>query len=62
MTVAIPIGQVTYFSNVTFHVEYMPVTVSVIAKRGCDYMLWNMWEKLADLGILKPVKTGRTAF
>jgi Asp-tRNA(Asn)/Glu-tRNA(Gln) amidotransferase A subunit family amidase len=58
----IPIGQVEYFSNVTYHVEYMPVTVSVIAKRGCDFMLWNMWEKLADEGVLKEVKTGRTAF
>lgn len=58
----IPIGQVPYYSNVTFHTEYMPVTVSVIAKRGCDYMLWNMWEKLADLGVLKEVNTGRTAF
>lgn len=58
----IPIGQVSYYSNVTFHVEYMPVTVSVIAKRGCDFMLWNMWEKLADMGVLKEVKTGRTAF
>jgi Asp-tRNA(Asn)/Glu-tRNA(Gln) amidotransferase A subunit family amidase len=58
----IPIGQVTYQSNITYHIEYMPVTVSVIAKRGCDYMLYNMWEKLADLGVLKTIKTGRTAF
>ncbi|OIW33079.1 amidase family protein [Coniochaeta ligniaria NRRL 30616] len=58
----IPIGQVPYYSNVTYHVEYMPVTVSVIAKRGCDFMLWNMFEKLADMGVLKEVKTGRTAF
>ncbi|KAI1337349.1 amidase family protein [Xylariaceae sp. FL0016] len=58
----IPIGQVPYFSNVTFVEEMMPVTVSVIAKRGCDFMLWNMWEKLADVSVLKTIKTGRTAF
>ncbi|KAI0181692.1 amidase family protein [Hypoxylon sp. FL1284] len=58
----IPIGQVTYKSNVTFVEEMVPVTVSVIAKRGCDFMLWNMWEKLADEGVLKTLKTGRTAF
>ncbi|KAI8960594.1 amidase family protein [Daldinia sp. FL1419] len=58
----IPIGQVSYLSNVTFVEEMMPVTVSVIAKRGCDFMLWNMWEKLADEGVLKTIKTGRTAF
>ncbi|KAL7623647.1 hypothetical protein AAE478_005199 [Parahypoxylon ruwenzoriense] len=58
----IPIGQVPYFSNTTFAEEMVPVTVSVIAKRGCDFMLWNMFEKLADEGILKTIKTGRTAF
>ncbi|KAI1389131.1 amidase family protein [Hypoxylon trugodes] len=58
----IPIGQVPYSSNVTFVEEMVPVTISVIAKRGCDFMLWNMWEKLADEGVLKTIKTGRTAF
>ncbi|KAI1656537.1 amidase family protein [Daldinia decipiens] len=58
----IPIGQVPYLSNVSFVEEMIPVTVSVIAKRGCDFMLWNMWEKLADEGVLKTIKTGRTAF
>ncbi|KAI1410053.1 amidase family protein [Hypoxylon sp. FL1857] len=58
----IPIGQVPYVSNVTFVEEMVPVTVSVIAKRGCDFMLWNMWERLADEGVLKTIKTGRTAF
>ncbi|KAI1106445.1 amidase family protein [Jackrogersella minutella] len=58
----IPIGQVPYASNVTFVEEMVPVTVSVIAKRGCDFMLWNMWERLADEGVLRTVKTGRTAF
>lgn len=58
----VPIGQVSYFSNVTFKEEMMPVTVSMIVKRGCDFMLYNMVEKLADAGVLKTVKTGRTAF
>ncbi|KAI1780791.1 amidase family protein [Hypoxylon cercidicola] len=58
----IPIGQVPYMSNITFVKEMVPVTVSVVAKRGCDFMLWNMWEKLADEGVLQTIKTGRTAF
>ncbi|KAI1471951.1 amidase family protein [Daldinia caldariorum] len=58
----IPIGQVPYLSNVTFVEEMIPVTVSVVARRGCDFMLWNMWQKLADEGVLKTIKTGRTAF
>ncbi|RDW65053.1 hypothetical protein BP6252_10704 [Coleophoma cylindrospora] len=58
----IPIGQVSYFSNVTFHTEYMPVTVNLAVKRGCDFMLFNMIDKLAQEGVLKTVHTGRTAY
>lgn len=58
----VPIGQVPYFSNVTFHEEMVPVTINLVVKRGCDFMLYNMIEKLADEGVLKTVKTGRTAF
>ncbi|KAK5944856.1 hypothetical protein PMZ80_002058 [Knufia obscura] len=58
----IPIGQVGYFSNVTQVVEMVPVTVSVVAKRGCDFVLFNVVERLAEVGILKTVKTGRMAF
>lgn len=58
----IPIGQVPYFSNVTYHEEMVPVTINMVVKRGCDFVLLNMIEKLADAGVLKTVKTGRTAF
>ena len=58
----VPIGQTTYFSSVTFHEEVIPVTINMVVKRGCDFMLFNMVEKLADAGVLKTVKTGRTAF
>ncbi|KAF2740947.1 amidase family protein [Polyplosphaeria fusca] len=58
----VPIGQVPYQSNVTFHEEMVPVTINMVVKRGCDFMLYNMIEKLADEGVLKTVKTGRTAF
>lgn len=58
----VPIGQVPYQSNVTFHEEMVPVTINMVVKRGCDFMLYNMIEKLADEGVLKTVKTGRAAF
>jgi hypothetical protein len=58
----IPIGQVQYQSNVTFHEEMVPVTINLVVKRGCDFVLYNMIEKLADEGVLKTVNTGRTAF
>ncbi|KAF2873221.1 amidase family protein [Massariosphaeria phaeospora] len=58
----VPIGQVPYYSNITFHEEMVPVTIGLVVKRGCDFVLYNMIEKLADEGVLKTVKTGRTAF
>lgn len=58
----IPIGQVPYFSNVTFHEEMVPVTINMVVKRGCDFVLYNMIEKMADAGILSAVRTGKTAF
>jgi hypothetical protein len=58
----IPIGQVPYYSNVTFHEEMVPVTINLVVKRGCDFVLYNMIERLADERVLKSVKTGRTAF
>ncbi|KIW19498.1 hypothetical protein PV08_00070 [Exophiala spinifera] len=58
----IPIGQVPYFSNVTFHEEMVPVTINMVVKRGCDFVLLNMIEQMADAGILKTVKTGRAAY
>jgi len=58
----VPIGQVPYWSNVTFHEEFVPVTINMVVKRGCDFVLMNMIEKLADEGVLKTVKTGRTPY
>ncbi|KZL82153.1 amidase family protein [Colletotrichum incanum] len=58
----VPLGQVSYFSNVTYQVEIMPVTLNLVAKRGCDFVLFNMVNELAHRGILKTVSTGQTAF
>lgn len=58
----VPIGQVPYQSNVTFHEEMVPVTINLVVKRGCDFVLYNMIEELADEGVLKTVRTGKTAY
>lgn len=58
----VPIGQVPYFSNVTRVEEMVPVTLSLVMRRGCDYSLFGLIEKMADVGMLRSVKTGRTAF
>ncbi|KAF7587708.1 hypothetical protein BBP40_006843 [Aspergillus hancockii] len=58
----IPIGEVPYQSVVTLKTEMMPVTMNLVVKRGCDFVLFNMIEKLADESLLRSVKTGKTLF
>ncbi|KAF5020221.1 hypothetical protein F66182_7786 [Fusarium sp. NRRL 66182] len=58
----IPIGQVPYFSNVTFQQEVMPVTINMVAKRGCDFVLFNFINELVNQGVLGSVATGKRAF
>jgi len=58
----VPIGQVPYFSNVTRVEEMVPVSLSLVMRRGCDYSLFGLIEKMADVGMLQSVKTGRNAF
>lgn len=38
------------------------MTASLVVKRDCDGVLFDAVEELADAGVLKEVKTGRTAF
>ena len=56
------VGQVPYNSTISGIEEYLPVTVDLIARPGCDYMLLDLTARLADAGILSKVKTGRAAF
>ncbi|EIM85123.1 amidase signature enzyme [Stereum hirsutum FP-91666 SS1] len=58
----VPIGQVPYHSNITGITEQLPVTVSIVTRRGCDFVLFDLLEGLAAKGIVQTVKTGRTAF
>ncbi|KAJ5123845.1 Amidase [Penicillium bovifimosum] len=54
----VPVGEIPYYSTISLQTEYMPVTMSFIAARGCDLMLVNLVEDLEKAGILKPVSTG----
>ncbi|KAA1466957.1 amidase signature enzyme [Dentipellis sp. KUC8613] len=58
----IPIGQIPFMSNITGIEEQLPVTVSLVARRGCDFVLLDLLNALADADIVHVVKTGRTAF
>lgn len=54
----VPVGEVPYNSTVSHHTEYLPVTMSFVASRGCDLMLVNLIKDLEKAGILNPVGTG----
>ncbi|KAJ6177703.1 hypothetical protein N7519_008164 [Penicillium mononematosum] len=58
----VPVGEVPYYSTVSLKTEFMPVTMSFGAARGCDLMLVNLIEDLEQAGILKPVSTGRRMY
>jgi Asp-tRNA(Asn)/Glu-tRNA(Gln) amidotransferase A subunit family amidase len=54
----VPIGEVPYNSTISLKTEYMPVTMSFVASRGCDLMLVNLIRELEEAGILRSVGTG----
>ncbi|KAE8349880.1 amidase family protein [Aspergillus coremiiformis] len=58
----IPVGQVPYQSPVSKVTEQYPVTMNLIVRRGCDFVLFNMVEQLAKAGVIRAVKTGKAAF
>ncbi|KAF4962163.1 hypothetical protein FSARC_9737 [Fusarium sarcochroum] len=60
--ISIPIGQVDYDSPISFQVEKLPIVIDLMAYPGCDNMLMGLVETLAEKGIIKTVKVGKTAF
>lgn len=52
------VGQAEYYSTITNHTEYLPVTVDIMAARGCDGLIFGLVEDLVDAGILKSSVTG----
>ncbi|KAH8674337.1 hypothetical protein BX600DRAFT_509512 [Xylariales sp. PMI_506] len=62
LEVDFPIGEISYMSNITNVEENLPASIDILAHRGCDFMLLDLAKSLADAGLLKEVKTGRTLF
>ncbi|RSM08741.1 hypothetical protein CEP52_004499 [Fusarium oligoseptatum] len=56
----VPIGQVEYYSSITSHTEYLPVTVDLMAAKGCDGMLFSLIQDLYEAGVLGVSQTGRS--
>lgn len=58
----VPVGEIPYNSTVTGRTEYMPVTMSIVAARGCDLMVARLVEELEAKGVLREVRTGRRMY
>ena len=52
------VGQASYFSNITLHEEFLPVTVDIMAARGCDGMIFGLVQDLVKAGILEASAAG----
>jgi hypothetical protein len=55
-----PLGEASYFSNVTHHEEFLPVAVDVMVAKGCDALLPRLAQKLVREGVIDLPLTGRT--
>jgi len=58
----VPVGETAYKSSITNTVEYLPVTMSFVAAKSCDLMLFNLFADLQEQGILSKVTTGPRLF
>ncbi|EFY84687.1 glutamyl-tRNA(Gln) amidotransferase [Metarhizium acridum CQMa 102] len=56
----VPIGELAYESIVTNHTEVLPVSVDMMAAKGCDGVIFSLVQDLHAAGILTTVKTGRS--
>ncbi|KAJ6185905.1 amidase signature enzyme [Penicillium mononematosum] len=54
----VPSGEVPFNSTKSGKTEYLPVTISLGAARGCDLMLANMITEMEEQGTLEPVAKG----
>ncbi|KAF2764512.1 glutamyl-tRNA amidotransferase [Teratosphaeria nubilosa] len=57
----VPIGSASYSSDITLHEEVLPVSVEIMAARGCDGMMFGLVQDLVKAGILKPSVAGYSA-
>ena len=56
------VGQANYFANTTMHQEALPVTVDIIAAKGCDLMIAQLAQDLVAAGIISVPLTGGTIY
>lgn len=57
-----PVGQVSEYSNITQHDEYLPVTVDVMVAKGCDGLLVRLAQDLVGEGLVLVPEAGQTLY
>lgn len=62
----VTIGTVNYgeasFSNSSLTDQSLPISVNIVAARGCDFMILNLVNDLFDQGIIKQIKAGSSVY
>ncbi|KAF9018009.1 amidase signature enzyme [Hymenopellis radicata] len=58
----VPLGQVEYESYISLQTEKLPVSVQLVAYRGCEGMLLDLIKDMAEKGYLVTTKTGTAAY
>ncbi|GAB7365316.1 hypothetical protein MBLNU230_g6397t1 [Neophaeotheca triangularis] len=58
--VTLPIGEISFRSDISNVEEKLPVAIDVLAHRNCDLMLLDLVKALGDAGVLREVNTGMT--
>lgn len=56
--VVVPLAEVPYNSTITLTEKFLPVTATIGAAPGCDFMVLDLVSQLQESGILRPVKVG----
>ncbi|KAL8960941.1 MAG: hypothetical protein Q9193_002438 [Seirophora villosa] len=56
----VPLGSAAYNSTITNHTEVLPVSVDIIAARGCDGVIFSLVEALLEAGIVSVPLAGQT--
>ncbi|KAG4034097.1 hypothetical protein MFRU_003g00730 [Monilinia fructicola] len=56
------IGQVAYNSSISMQTEYLPVAIDVVARKGCDGMIFELAKRLLKEGILVVPKAGSVMY
>ncbi|KAF4995630.1 hypothetical protein FGRMN_5022 [Fusarium graminum] len=56
----VPLGEISYNSTTTTKAEKMPISLRMMAAKGCDGMLLSLINELVDLGIISIPGTGNS--